>query len=313
MNVMENQSLTLIENRRFGEERALYHARNVWVKNCRFEGEEDGESALKEGRNVTAEQCFCDLRYPFWHVQGLRVRGCTLTENCRAAMWYDRDVSVENSRLDGIKALRECREITLSDTEVRSPEFGWRCGQIGIKNCDIVSEYAFFESEDIRAEGLTFEGKYSFQYTRNVQIADSRLRTKDAFWHAKDVTVTDSELDGEYLGWYSENLTLIRCHIKGTQPLCYCKGLKLVDCTMENCDLAFEYSEVDAEVQGEILSVKNPRSGVIRADRVGEIILTSDSVWPPEAEILTRDQAGKSPSLRKEGCGRAEARTDRPA
>ena len=82
---------------------------------------------------------------------------------------------------------------------------------------------------------------------------------------------------------------------------------------MENCDLAFEYSEVDAEVQGEILSVKNPRSGVIRADRVGEIILTSDSVWPPEAEILTRDPAGKAPSLRKEGCGRTEARTDRPA
>ena len=118
-------------------------------------------------------------------------------------------------------------------------------------------------------------------------ISDSTLKTKDAFWHAKDVTVTDSVIDGEYLGWYSEGLTLIRCHIKGTQPLCYCKRLRLIDCTMENCDLAFEYSDVDATVHGEILSVKNPRSGKIVADKIGEII-KGDSVYPVEAEIVQK-------------------------
>lgn len=71
---------------------------------------------------------------------------------------------------------------------------------------------------------------------------------------------------GEYLGWYSENLTLIRCHISGTQPLCYCENLHLIDCTMEGTDLSFEYSSVEAEVRGEILSVKNPRSGCIVAE-----------------------------------------------
>ena len=73
--------------------------------------------------------------------------------------------------------------------------------------------------------------------------------------------------------WYSENLTLIRCHIKGTQPLCYCKNLILEDCTMEDCDLAFERSEVKACVKGKIDSVKNPINGNIKADSIGEIIL----------------------------------------
>ena len=41
-----------VENQRFGEERALYGARGLQVENCRFEGEEDGESALKEGRDT---------------------------------------------------------------------------------------------------------------------------------------------------------------------------------------------------------------------------------------------------------------------
>ena len=119
-------------------------------------------------------------------------------------------------------------------------------------------------------------------------IAHSRLCTKDAFWHAKNVTVTDCEVDGEYLGWYSEGLTFIRCHIKGTQPLCYCKRLRLIDCTMENCDLSFEYSDVRAQVRGEIVSVKNPHRGSIIADRIGEVIITPDSVYPVRAKIVQR-------------------------
>ncbi len=280
--------MKLIENQRFGEERALYHAEDLCVKNCRFDGEEDGESALKEGRHIAAEHCYMNLRYPFWHVLDLRVTDCVLTENCRAAMWYDSGVEIRASRLDGIKALRECRNIKITDTRAHSPEFGWRCEQISIEDSEIASEYAFFESRAIDAEKLTFEGKYSFQYTQDVTIKDSKLQTKDAFWHTKNVTVTDSVLDGEYLGWYSEGLTLIRCHIKGTQPFCYCKGLRLVDCTMEDCDLAFEYSDVQATVHGDILSVKNPRSGRIVADRIGEIIRTEDSVYPVEAEISVR-------------------------
>jgi hypothetical protein len=77
---------------------------------------------------------------------------------------------------------------------------------------------------------------------------------------------------GEYLGWFSENLTLINCEIIGTQPLCYCKNLTLIGCTTKECDLSFEYSEVNADIIGHIDSVKNPKSGRIIADSVGEII-----------------------------------------
>jgi hypothetical protein len=97
------------------------------------------------------------------------------------------------------------------------------------------------------------------------------LHTKDAFWHSENVTVYDSLIDGEYLGWYSKNLRLVRCHIKGTQPLCYCKGLVLEDCTMENADLAFEYSEVNGNVLNDVLSIKNPLSGHLVVASLGRI------------------------------------------
>lgn len=280
--------MKVIQNERFGQERALYRSDGILLKNCRFEGEEDGESALKESRNVVAEHCYMDLRYPFWHVRGLRLSDSELTERCRAALWYSEDITIRNCAMNGIKALRECRGIALENTAAKSPEFGWRCRDIGIRNSSVESEYAFFESRNIRAEGLKLTGKYTFQYTKNVRISRSELNTKDAFWHAKNVTVADSEIDGEYLGWYSEGLTLIRCHIKGTQPLCYCKNLRLIDCTTENCDLAFEYSDVKADIRGDILSIKNPRRGVIRADAVGEIIRTEDSVYPSRGRVVVR-------------------------
>ena len=284
--------MEVIENQRFGEERALYNMSNLRLVGCSFAGKEDGESALKECKNIVAEKCFMDLRYPFWHVKDLTVKDCKLTENCRAAMWYDRGVDIFGTTLNGIKALRECRNIKINASTAVSPEFCWKCSNINIKNSDITSEYAFLESEEIKAYSINFEGKYSFQYVKDVYIANSRLKTKDAFWHAENVTVTDSVLNGEYLGWYSDNLTLIRCKIIGTQPLCYCKNLKLTDCTMEKCDLSFEYSDVNATVTGEILSVKNPMSGKITADGIGEIIRTKNSVYPSVAEIEIR---GTSP------------------
>lgn len=84
-------------------------------------------------------------------------------------------------------------------------------------------------------------------------------------------------------------MTLIHCKIIGTQPLCYCKNLRLIDCTTEETDLSFEYSEVDAKVKGNILSVKNPKSGKIVADSIGEIV-REDSIMQSTCEICVGEE-----------------------
>lgn len=285
--------MTVIKEATFSEERALYHLRDACIKNCRFEGEEDGESAMKEGANLRVEECYFDLRYPLWHVTNAVITQSVTTENCRAALWYDNNVSLINCTMNGIKALRECRNITMNNTNATSPEFGWKCKNVKISGGYIQSEYAFLLSENLKVYGFDFKGKYSFQYVKNAKFVRCTFDTKDAFWHTKNVVVTDSVIKGEYLGWYSENLTLIRCKIIGTQPLCYCKGLKLIDCETENCDLSFEYSKVKATIKGEIVSVKNPESGKITADKIGEIIL-KDSVRKNRAKILIRTAAKKT-------------------
>lgn len=278
--------MKIIENEKFEEERALYGDRSVSLRSCLFAGAADGESALKMARDVEIDSCVFELRYPLWHCGNIKIRNSKMTETCRAALWYTGGIRAENSVFGGIKALRECSDALFEDCTVSSSEFGWRCRGLSFSRCGISSEYVFMDSRDIVLKDVTLNGKYSFQYVENLTIENSTLDTKDAFWHAKNVTVKNSRIKGEYLGWYSEGLTLEGCEITGTQPLCCCRNLVLKDCTMKDADLAFEYSDVEAEINGAVLSVKNPLSGHIRAEHIGEII-TSGSVMDCSCSITS--------------------------
>ena len=278
--------MKLVQNRIFDEERAFYGERGIVCKGVKIDGPLDGESAFKECYGVRVSDSRFALRYPFWHTRELHLNGVELTDTCRAALWYCEGCRIKDSKLHGIKALRECNHVSIEGCDIRSAEFGWRSDTIVVNGCEAEGEYMFFEVKNLMISDLHMKGKYSFQYAEDVFISDSVLDTKDAFWHAKRVRVQNSVVRGEYLGWYSENLRLVRCHIKGTQPLCYCKGLILEDCTMEDTDLSFENSEVEATVKGDIMSVKNPISGSIKADSIGEIIWDEKHKASSTCEIM---------------------------
>ena len=268
----EANALKTIENQTFDMERALYGSRDVEVKNCRFDGPADGESAFKECSNVRADHCFFNLRYPFWHDHGLRITDSEMTELCRAALWYTDHVEIVNTKMHGIKALRECAQAVVKGCDIISPEFGWSVRGIEMEDTTAQSEYFMMRSDHLDFRNVSLKGKYSFQYITDAVFENCNFDTKDAFWHAKNVIIRNSVVKGEYLAWYSENVTFENCKIIGTQPLCYCRGLKLADCEMIDTDLAFERSEVEARITTPVISIKNPYAGHIEVPEVGEII-----------------------------------------
>ena len=284
---MKNTYEIFIDNDTYDAERAFYGLMRAAVNNCTFAGPADGESVLKECREIRVENCNFSLRYPLWHVEKFDLINSGMDEKTRAALWYCKNGNISGCNLSGIKALRECKSVILNNCNIVSPEFGWRCKNIKLHDIKAVSEYFMFESKNLVLDGVDFTGKYSFQYTKDVKINDCDFTTKDAFWHSKNVTVKNTLLKGEYLGWYSDGLTLINCTISGTQPLCYCKNLRLINCRMENCDLSFEYSDVNADIIGNVLSVKNPKSGKITADGVGEIIFAENNI-PCKGKVVIR-------------------------
>ncbi|MDE6672894.1 MAG: DUF3737 family protein [Ruminococcus sp.] len=277
--------MKIIENMNFEEERALYNSNGIILKNCSFDGQADGESALKESRNIEVYDSYFNLRYPLWHDTGVKISGSEMTELCRASLWYSHGIEIENSKMYGIKALRECSDISIKNCDIISPEFGWFVKNVKMYECTIKSEYFMMRSDKLDFRKVDFCGKYSFQYIKNSVFENCNFDTKDAFWNAQNVTVRNSIVKGEYLAWYSENLTFENCIITGTQPLCYCKNLRLINCEMHDTDLSFEKSDVYAEIITPVISIKNVHSGKIYVPEVSEIISDDPSAT---GEIIIR-------------------------
>lgn len=279
----------IIKDQVFGQERALYNIQNITLINVSFKGEEDGESALKEARNCILENCTFDLRYPLWHVDTYSIKNSFFSANSRAPLWYCLKGNIISCEIKSPKAVRESTNLVIDKSIILSEEFGWKSTDVTLLNSEIESNYLFFDSSKIKLENVMMKGKYSFQYIKDLVITNSNLDTKDAFWHSENVYVKDSVIKGEYLGWYSKNVTLENCVIIGTQPLCYCENLKLINCQMIDTDLAFEYSDVLATIQGDILSIKNPRSGSITCDNVLEIV-SDNNIYDSNVSIIERNK-----------------------
>lgn len=274
-----------ISGKEYGGERPLFASHDLYLENVTIHA---GESALKECTNIEAVGCRFEGKYPFWHVDGFVVKNCLFTEGARAALWYSRNLEMTDTLVEAPKMFREMDGIRLE--RVRIPdaqETLWHCRNVELKNVEVAhADYLFMHSENIRIEDYRQQGNYSFQYCKNVEIRNAVIDSKDAFWNTENVTVCDSELEGEYLGWHSKNLRLVNCKISGTQPLCYAHNLILENCTMaDDCDLAFEYSSVEASVKSPVRSVKNPRTGSITAESYGEIILDENIKAPADCKI----------------------------
>ncbi|MCR4687666.1 MAG: DUF3737 family protein [Lachnospiraceae bacterium] len=269
----------------YDEERALYGSDGVQVINCKFDGPADGESALKESKNIEVDGCYCNLRYPFWHDTNLKITNTVMTDKCRAALWYSKNIYISDTKLHGIKALRECKDIEIVNSDIISPEFGWSVSNFRMSDSMAESEYFMMRSDHLNFDNVKLKGKYSFQYISDCIFTNCNFDTKDAFWHGKNILIKGSIVKGEYLAWYSENLTFENCTIIGTQPLCYCKNLKMINCQMIDADLSFEKSEVDATILSEVISIKNPKSGKIYVPGVKEIIMDDENA---KGEIIIK-------------------------
>ena len=278
-----------IKDQYFEGERPLYARHGLRVENVTIG---PGESSLKEGSDLEAENCEFQGKYPFWECKNVTIKNCIFREGGRAAIWYSKDIEMADCLVEAPKMFRRISDLKLENVKFPNAlETFWDCKDIEAKNIEAdKGDYIFMHCSDIKIDGFRLQGNYSFQYAKDVVIRNADMDTKDAFWEAEDVTVYDSRINGEYLGWYSKNLHLVNCKIGGTQPLCYCENLVLENCVFEeDADLAFEYSDVEASLIGPVPSVKNPRTGRINADSYGEIILDGNIKAPADCEIRTWD------------------------
>jgi len=271
----------------FTGERALFGKKDVEIIDGIFK---DGESPLKECSQVSLTGSMFCWKYPLWYCSDIKAEKCTWLEMARAGVWYTKNITVKDSVIQAPKNFRRSSGITLENVLLsRAEETLWNCDNVKLKNVGAHGNYFAMNSTDIDVDSLMLDGNYAFDGGKNITVRDSRLITKDAFWNCENVTVYDSFIAGEYLGWNSKNLTFVNCTIESLQGMCYIDGLTMKNCRLIGTTLAFEYSSVEADIDSGIESVFNPKSGTIKAERIGELIMEKDKVSPEKTVITCRN------------------------
>lgn len=267
-------------------ERALFHVSDKKIEEAIFD---DGESPLKHSSNIELVNTSFKWKYPLWYSKDISLKDCRLFDTARAGIWYTDDLKMEDVIIEAPKTFRRCNNVTLSNVNMyNAAETLWSCRNVKLKNVKAKGDYFAMNSSDMTISDFELVGNYGFDGCSNITITGSKLLTKDAFWNCSNVTVKDSYICGEYLGWNSENLVFENCTIESLQGMCYIKGLVMKNCKLINTTLSFEYSDVDADIEGHIDSVKNPSSGSISADTIGELIMEEDRVDIKATKIVTK-------------------------
>ncbi len=269
-------------------ERSLFQGKDLRIVDTIF-GE--GESPLKESRNIELLGSMFRWKYPLWYAKDITAKDCTWFEMARAGVWYSDHILIEDTLIEAPKNFRRCQDLTLRRVSIpNAAETLWHCQDVQLDQVVAKGDYFAMNCENMKIDGLTLYGNYSFDGVKNVEVRNSKLLSKDAFWNSDHVTVYNSFISGEYLGWNAKNLTLINCTVESLQGMCYIDNLVMKNCKLLNTTLAFEYSTVEADISSKIDSVLNPSGGTIYADYIDELILEKDKIDPSKTKIVLRQK-----------------------
>ena len=278
--------MQVIREERLTGERALFHSTDLTIEYSILAA---GESPLKESSDISLSNTSFQWKYPLWYCKDIRVEDCSFAEMARAGIWYTDNISIKDTLYEAPKGFRRVNGLTLENIDLpHAEETLWHCDNVTMKNVAAKGDYFAMNCSNMKLDQFRLVGNYCFDGCRDVEVHHAKMLSKDAFWNCENVTVYDSYICGEYLGWNSKNVTFINCLIESLQGMCYMDNLVMKNCKLLNTTLAFEYSTVDVETDGIIESVKNPASGVIKAEKINELILEEQEIDPSKTTIIVK-------------------------
>jgi len=273
-----------IREQRLTGERALFHSEDLDIKYCIFA---DGESPLKESRNISIDNTSFQWKYPLWYCHDITVRNSAFADMARAGIWYTDRIALRDCLYEAPKGFRRAKDVRLERVDLpNAQETLWNCDGVSLRDVTAKGDYFAMNCSDMKIIDFRLVGNYCFDGCRNVEVHNAQMLSKDAFWNCENVAVYDSYICGEYLGWNSKNVRFENCVIESLQGMCYMENLTMLHCRLLNTTLAFEYSTVDVQADSGIDSVKNPAGGTIRAESIGELIMDGQEVDVNSTQIL---------------------------
>ena len=135
-------------------ERALFKCRDTHISDSSFF---DGESPLKESKNILVERCTFSWKYPLWYSSSINVFNSRFTAEARAGIWYTSSIVVKDVIYEAVKGFRKCNNlilenVTFNDKDVT--ETLWNCHSVTIKNVKIGGPYFGMGCSSVKIDNL---------------------------------------------------------------------------------------------------------------------------------------------------------------
>ena len=99
---------------------------------------------------MEADRCRFEGKYPFWHVDGFVIRNSVFTSGARAALWYSRNLVMEDTLVEAPKMFREMDGVKLVNVSIPdAQETLWHCRNVELENVEVKNaDYLFMHCDN---------------------------------------------------------------------------------------------------------------------------------------------------------------------
>lgn len=141
-------------------ERPLFHGKKLHIEQTIFN---DGESPLKESRDIVLENSSFQWKYPLWYSKNIEARDCTWLEMARSGVWYTDHIRIEDTLIEAPKNFRRCHDVTLDNVYLaNAAETFWNCEGIKLAHVQARGDYFGMNSTDLTIDDFKLVGNYAF-------------------------------------------------------------------------------------------------------------------------------------------------------
>ena len=158
-------------------ERPLFMGKDLKICDTIFD---DGESPLKESRNIELYGSMFKWKYPLWYSKDILVEDCTWFEMARAGVWYTDNITVRNAMIEAPKNFRRCTGVVLENVDFpNAQETLWNCSQVKMDRVTAKGDYFAMNCTDMELNDFKLDGNYSFDGAKNVEIHNAKMLSKE--------------------------------------------------------------------------------------------------------------------------------------
>lgn len=176
-------------------------------------------------------------------------------------LFASQNLQLENVTIHtGESALKECRNIEVSNSRFEGKYPFWHANGFIVKNCLFTegARAALWYSQNLQMADTVVEAPKMFRDMEGILLENVQLpNAQETFWHCRNVELRQCQIEkADYLFMHSENIRIDNYSQTGNYSFQYCKNVEIRNAVINSKDAFWNTENVtvyDSQINGEYL------------------------------------------------------------